>query len=70
MMAMDLAGSINPGNLKAFRKDPERMLADFTLYTKSFSNFLTVTDNLAAANAKKKALLLAVAGLDIVWELQ
>ena len=43
------------------------MLANFQLYIKSFANFLTGTDNLNASNVNKKALLLAMAGPDMVF---
>ena len=66
-MVMDFAGFTNPGNYKAFKKDPEYMLVDFHLYIKSFANFLTVTDYTNTSNSKKKALLLAVGGPDMVF---
>ena len=66
-MAADLAGLVNPGKFKAYKKDPERMLADFNLYMETFSNFLTVIDQNAAVAAKKKALLKTVGGPDMVF---
>ena len=66
-MATELAALVNPGVFKARKKDPERMLTDFNLYMKSFSDFLVVTDNMEAANAKKKSLLRAVGGPDMVF---
>ena len=56
-MTTELAAIVNPGVFKARKKDPERMLTDFNLYMKSFSDFLVVTDNTEAANAKKKSSL-------------
>ena len=52
-MATQLATLVNPGPFKAKKKDPERMLADFELYMKSFTDFLIVTDNSDAADNKK-----------------
>ena len=43
------------------------MLTDFNLYMKSFSNFFMVTDNYDALPAKKKAMLQAVGGPDMVF---
>ena len=43
------------------------MLTDFNLYMKSFANFIVVTDNIGASEAKKKALLQAVGGPDMVF---
>ena len=43
------------------------MIADFTLYMKSFDNFLTITRNVGAQSNEKKALLQAVGGPDMVW---
>ena len=62
-MATDLVGLVNPGKFKAYKKDPERMLADFNLYMESFSNFLTVIDHTGAAAAKKTALLMMMKNL-------
>jgi len=59
-MALELAALVNPGVFKAHKKDPERMLTNFNLYMKSFANFMVVTDNGAASEAKKKALIQAV----------
>ena len=59
-MATQLATLVNPGPFKAKKKDPERMLADFELYMKSFADFLIVTDNSDAADNKKKSLLRAI----------
>ena len=66
-MAMELAALVNPGVFKTHKKDPERMLTDFNLYMKSFANFIVVTDNVEASAAKKKALLQAVGGPDMVF---
>jgi len=66
-MARELAAIVNPGAFKARKKDPERMLADFNLYMKSFNDFLVVTDNNDATGAKKKSLLRAVGGIDMVF---
>ena len=62
-----MAALVNPGVFKAHKKDPERMLTDFNLYTKSFANFMVVTDNVGASEAKKKALIQAVGGPDMVF---
>ena len=66
-MATDIAVIVNPGNFKAHKKDLEHMLAAFKLCMKSFTKFLTVTDNIGAAAAKNKALLQAVGGPDMVF---
>ena len=55
-----MAALVNPGVFKAHKKDPERMLTDFNLYMKSFANFMVITDNVGASEAKKKALIQAV----------
>ena len=69
-MAMDLAAMVSPGNFRAQKKDLEKMLADFNLYVECFSNFLTVTDNTAGDEEKKKALLKAVGGQNMVYLLK
>ena len=66
-MATELAALVNPGVFKARKKDPERMLTDFNLYMKAFSDFLVVTDNADAVCSKKKSLLRAVGGADMVF---
>ena len=66
-MARELAAIVNPGVFRARKKDPERMLTDFNLYMKSFSDFLVVTDNADTTGAKKKSLLRAVGGVDMVF---
>lgn len=66
-MTTELAAIVNPGVFKARKKDPERMLTDFNLYMKSFGDFLVVTDNTTAVSAKKKSLLRAVGGPDMVF---
>ena len=43
------------------------MLTDFNLYVEAFSNFLVTTDNTNATGEKKKALLKAVCGPDMVY---
>ena len=63
----DLAALSSPGPFKARRKDPERMLTDFNLYVKAMKNLLVVTDNADASDAKKKALMQSVRGIDMVW---
>ena len=35
----------SPGQFKARKKDPERMLADFNLYVKAIKNLMILTDN-------------------------
>ena len=55
-MAMDMAAMVNLGLFKVHKKAPERILADFNLYLESFSNFLVVTDNTDATDAKKAML--------------
>ena len=57
----------SPGQFKARKKDPERMLADFNLYVKAIKNLMILTDNENATDAKKKALMQSVGGQDIVW---
>ena len=66
-MAVELAALVNPGVFKAHKKDPERMLTNFNLYMKSFANFMVVTAHVGAAEAKKKALIQAVGGPDMVF---
>ena len=39
----------------------------FNLYIEAFLHFLTVTENAAASNEKKKSLLKAVGGPDMVF---
>ena len=62
-----LAALGNPGPFKARKKDPERLLGDFKLYVKAITNLLILTDNGAANNAKKKATMQGVGGIDMVW---
>ena len=66
-MSMDLAALVNSGVVKAHKKDPEIVLTDFNLYMKSFSDFLIVMDNKQATAAKKKLMLRAVSGSDMVF---
>ena len=66
-MATQLATLVSPGPFKAKKKDPEKMLADFELYMKSFADFLVVTDNSDAADNKKKSLLRAIGGQDMIF---
>ena len=66
-MSTDLAAIVNPGPFKAKKRDPERMLADFELYMKAFEDFLVVTDNSDAEDGKKKSLLRAIGGLDMIF---
>jgi hypothetical protein len=63
----ELAVLGSPGQFKAKKKDPERMLADFNLYVKAIKNLMILTDNSNATDAKKKALMQSVGGQDIVW---
>ena len=56
-MATQLATLVSPGPFKAKKKDPEKMLADFELYMKSFEDFLVVTDNSDTADNKKSRFL-------------
>ena len=63
----DLAALVSPGNFKARKKEPERMLADFELYIKSMKDFLIVTQQNEASDAVKKSMLRAVGGPDMVW---
>ena len=65
-MGMNLSAKVNPGSFKTNNKDPKRMLADFNIYTTAFSNFLMVTDNSDATDAKRKAMLQTVGGPDMV----
>ena len=53
--------------MKAKKRDPERMLADFELYMKAFEDFLVVTDNSDAENCKKKSLLRVIGGPDMIF---
>ena len=62
-----LAALVSPGNFKARKKEPERMLADFELYIKSMKDFLIVTQQNEASDAVKKSMLRAVGGPDMVW---
>ena len=43
------------------------MSSHFNLYMKTFDDFFLVTGNATAKSDKKKALLQAVGGLDMVW---
>ena len=61
-----LAALVSPGNFKARKKEPERMLADFELYVKSMKDFLVVTQKDGASDAVKKSMLRAVGGPDMV----
>ena len=63
----ELAVLGSPGQFKAKKKDPERMLADFNLYVKAIKNLMILTDNSDATDAKKKALMQSVWGQGIVW---
>ena len=66
-MATDIATIANRGPFKANKRDPEKMLSNINLYVESFANMLTVTDNAVAAREKKKALLKAVGGTDMIF---
>ena len=43
------------------------MLADFKLYETALKNLLVLTDNNGATEAKKKALMVTIGGVEMVW---
>ena len=55
-MATDIAVIVNPGNFKATRKDPEKMLSNFILRVEYFTNFLTVIGD--ADDSEKRLTLI------------
>ena len=56
----------SPRPFKA-RKDSEKLLTDFNLYIKAINHLMTLADNANATDAKKKAMLQAVGGVDMIW---
>ena len=66
-MATDMAAIANSGPFKAKKNDTEKMLEDFNMYMEAFKNFLTVTDNAGVGQKKKRALLNAAGGQDMVY---
>ena len=61
-----LATLASPVPFKARKKDSEK-LSDFNLYIKAINHLMTLADNANATDAKKKALLQAVGGVDMIW---
>ena len=62
----ELAALVSPGQFKAKKKDPEKMLGDFRDYIKSVKDMLVVTGKEGATAAVKKAMLRSVGGKDMV----
>ena len=62
-----LAALASPGPFKASKNEPEKLLADFNMYVKAIKNLITLTDLGAATDAKKKALIGSVGGVDMIW---
>ena len=62
-----LAMLASPGPFKARKKDSEKLLTDFNLYIKAINHLMTLTDNANATDAKKKAMLQAIGGVDMIW---
>ena len=62
-----LATLASPGPFKARKKDSEKLLTDFNLYIKAINHLMTLTDNANVTNAKKKAMLQAIGGVDMIW---
>ena len=62
-----LATLASPGPFKARKKDSEKLLTDFNLYIKAINHLMTLTDNANATDAKKKAMLQAIGGVDMIW---
>ena len=62
----ELAALVTPGQFKAKKKDPERMLGEFKDYIKSVKDMMVVTGKEGATAAVKKAILRAVGGKDMV----
>ena len=63
----ELAVLSSTGPFKAKKKDPERMLADLSLYMNALKRLLVITNNSTASDAKKKALMQSEGGPDMIW---
>ena len=63
----DLAALVSSGQFKAKKKQPERMLANFTLYVRAIKNMIVVTGKSDAPDQVKKAMLMSVGRKDMVF---
>ena len=62
----ELAALVSPGQFKAKKKDPEKMLGDFKDYIKAVRDMMVVMGKDGATAGVKKAILRSVGGKDMV----
>ena len=63
----ELAALVSPGQFKARKKEPERMLADFNLYVRSIKDLITVVGKEDASEGVKKAMIRSIGGKDMIY---